>query len=407
MQNKYVVGFRFLQPKNTENPLGQKVYYYICSSKIVKQLFFDREGVRVLTNKNDCYKHAILVPCDVIKYKGYDDIFEYETKTIVQATSVDRFDPAYVKGYPEKSISVCYYDFSLGLQQADYEAYNEWNTEKQYEESHSILSLADKDTKLIATSLIANEVGSIDCTEPLDTERIIEKISKLEDTIYYTMEKKEEEKTMNLNTKTMFNNFEFGRVSNVKLSIYGIAIPSADHRYVSYDPKSDDYIDVTPTVFEGIDCYAIPVPEKAIKVGDYIKHDDQWVRITNFNVNHYPVAIRLDRMEQVTIVPTKSMFGFNFFTKLVTPFDNGFGGTVANEDNPFGNMLLPMLLCNKDKTENNGLETLALMQMMNSNGAMNSDNMSFMLPLLLADNTKSGDLLLTMFAMNNMNKNEG
>ena len=60
--------------------------------------------------------------------------------------------------------------------------------------------------------------------------------------------------------------------------------------------------------------------------------------------------------EEKTIVPTRSPFGFEFMTKIVSLMDFG----NANKDNPFGNML-PLLLLNDSNSKDNTALMMAMM----------------------------------------------
>lgn len=74
--------------------------------------------------------------------------------------------------------------------------------------------------------------------------------------------------------------------------------------------------------------------------------------------------------EKKVILPTKSMFGFDFVTKIVTLFD--FSGTNASPDQPFGNLLPFMLLGSSDKGDMKDI--LPMMMLM---GGMNGDSSPF------------------------------
>ena len=94
-------------------------------------------------------------------------------------------------------------------------------------------------------------------------------------------------------------------------------------------------------------------------------------------------------------MPTKNIFGFNFYTKIVSLFDGCFDA-VSNE-NPFGNMF-PFLLM-----ENNNNITDVMMMMMLSG---NKNNINFNNPLMLAmlmdsDDKNFKDVIPFMLMMGN------
>jgi hypothetical protein len=53
------------------------------------------------------------------------------------------------------------------------------------------------------------------------------------------------------------------------------------------------------------------------------------------------------------LVPEKSIFGFNYYTKVVSPFS--MMNSAASEDNPFGNML-PFLMFGDGKFDDNSMQ---------------------------------------------------
>lgn len=97
--------------------------------------------------------------------------------------------------------------------------------------------------------------------------------------------------------------------------------------------------------------------------------------------------------EVVTLLPAKSPFGFNFYTKLFAPFDMNFMGGEANKDNPFGN-ILPFILLNDKEGKGMDMSTMALMMAMGGSNKINP----FMF-LLLNKNEGSTDNLLPLMLL--------
>lgn len=202
--------------------------------------------------------------------------------------------------------------------------------------------------------------------------------------------------------KSMFNNltknFKFGPATNVRLSIYGPAFETTEKTWISYDKKTSSYVDVTDMLLDMNNmCYMMPVAKSDIKVGDFILHLNRWCRIIAFD-NKRPIVEIPSREEVATIVPTKNIFGFDFYTKLVSFADNMFD---ASTDHPFGN-LLPLLLM-----DNNNNDMLPLLMMGNSglfNGAgFDMSNPMVMYLMLGKNNTSTRDMLL-MMNLANLNK---
>lgn len=204
---------------------------------------------------------------------------------------------------------------------------------------------------------------------------------------YYTQNNKETTIMKNEEeNKNMFN-FDFGPCGDtVRLSMYGIAVKNVNGNYVSYDKKNDEIIDVDILNFEGGQyCYKMPVPVTGVKVGDTVIHAKKPMFVLDVGDGDLTV-IDVVNGEKKTIVPTKSMFGFDFVTKVISLVDS-FGGAGATADSPFGNML-PLLLLSDKKCDTN---TLLALTMMNG-GAGNLTSNPMMLYFLLGNKGGSKDI---------------
>lgn len=194
----------------------------------------------------------------------------------------------------------------------------------------------------------------------------------------------------------MFNNvmkdFYCGPATDVKMSIYGPAFRAvsaggdrAKETYVAY--HNSEYIDVLDGILDiGTCAYVMPIAAKAVKKGDFIKNCGTWLRVTSIT-NEVIEGENVYTRNIVKVRPTKNMFGFNFYSKLVT-FDI-MGST--SEDNPFGNLLPLILLGNKDSKMN---DMLPLM-FMNKDFDMSNPMMMY----LLANKNGSNNDLMTIMMM--------
>ena len=147
--------------------------------------------------------------------------------------------------------------------------------------------------------------------------------------------------------KKMFGNLEFGPVRNMNLSHLGIALRNAAGEVVSYDKNKDEIVNVDLIDFnaQGM-IYAMPVAIKDIKKGDVIRHTNgNAVFVTSVENGIHVVDVAAG--EKKEIIPTKSMFGFDFVTKIVSLID--FSAAGASKDAPFGNMLPFMLMADGSK----------------------------------------------------------
>lgn len=143
----------------------------------------------------------------------------------------------------------------------------------------------------------------------------------------------------------MFGNLEFGPVNKYHLSHLGIAVKNAAGEIVSYDKTKNEIVNVDLIDIDAKGMiYAMPCAIKDVHVGDVIRHTNgNAVFVTSIEDGIHVVDVAAG--EKKEILPTRSIFGFNFVTKIVTLID--FSGLSASEDQPFGN-LLPLMLLGKD-----------------------------------------------------------
>ena len=199
----------------------------------------------------------------------------------------------------------------------------------------------------------------------------------------------------------IMKNFNFGPCGDrAKISHLGIAVQNSNGEWVSYDKENNEIVNVDLINF---DCnnfiYMIPVAIKDVTEGDAIVHNRHVMFVTRAREKVISVIDVTDG-EIKKILPTKSIFGFDFVTKIVSLVD--FAASTANEDNPFGNML-PFLLLNND---NKGNDVLPLAFMLMNKDDQDSGFFSspasstqMMLMAMMMTN-KDSNMLPLMFLMN-------
>lgn len=179
-------------------------------------------------------------------------------------------------------------------------------------------------------------------------------------------------------------NFDFGPCTGdqVRMSMYGMAVKNAAGTYVSYNPNTKEIIDVDILNFDGAKyMYKIPVAMNDIALGDIIIHNRKPMFVVALSADGSNTLTCVDVCagEQKEILLTKSPFGFNFATKIVSLF-NLLGDNAPTPDAPFGNMLPLMLMSGNDEK----IDPVMLMCMMQGNGSFASNPM--MLYMLMKDN---------------------
>lgn len=199
--------------------------------------------------------------------------------------------------------------------------------------------------------------------------------------------------------KSMFENmakdFKFGPATDVRFSIYGPAFNGGDRWLARHE---GEWVDVSDMLIDvGNICYMMPVAKNSIKEGDFILHKGKWARVDCIvEEDNYISVEKINEQEVVQVLPTKNMFGFDYYTKLMCPIESfeGAEGFGATTDNPFG--MLPFVMAMKDGKKDN------LFPLMMMSGKMDMSN-PMMLMLLGGDNSNLG-LMMAMMAMKKKDK---
>lgn len=200
--------------------------------------------------------------------------------------------------------------------------------------------------------------------------------------------------------ESMTKNLHFGKANNAKMSIYGPALREAvsGDTWIAFDKSKEQWIDVPSEAILDIPLLEMPVAKSNIQLGDFIFHAGAgWVRVIDFDdeMNYFIEAEDPSNHEIIKILPTRNMFGFDFYTKLIVPFDMGatFGG--ANESNPFG--MLPMLMMMSDKNKSgSGDNSMLMAMMMMQNGGIDFASNPMMLYALMGDKGGDNSMLMAM-----------
>ena len=201
-----------------------------------------------------------------------------------------------------------------------------------------------------------------------------------------------------MDTSNLFN-FDFGPASSgqFRMSPYGLAVRTQANGWVAYNAKTGELMDVDILNFDiSKMIYKMPVALTAIKPGDILMHCGKPVFVREVTTGSNTVhVIDYTNATVAGILPVKSPFGFNFFTKVCPLFN--FDQASANNDNPFGNML-PFLMLNGEK-DGSFDPTLLFMA-----SAMTGGNIDFasnpMMLYCLMNRSDKGDILPFLMMMN-------
>ena len=201
------------------------------------------------------------------------------------------------------------------------------------------------------------------------------------------------------NNMKMFN-FDFGPIKDndaVRMSPYGIAVKNVNGTYQAYDKKNGEIMDVDIFNFKADNMFfKIPVAIDAIEAGDVIIFNRRPCFVFGFSEQGDVIAIDIAMGEKKTILPSKSPFGFNYITKIVSLVDNMFGGEAPSAENPFGN-ILPFMLMNEDNSSMKDM--LPMMMLMNGNASGTIDPMMLYF-MMKADKGDTDSMLPFLLMMN-------
>lgn len=190
-------------------------------------------------------------------------------------------------------------------------------------------------------------------------------------------------------------NFDFGPCGDtVRMSMYGMAVKNANGEWVSYDTKKHEIInvDIFNLANGGKYFYKMPVAINQIGEGDIIIHNKKPVFVVGKNEEIGAFnAIDVYNGELKVVVPTKSCFNLNFYTKIISLFD--FIGSEPSADQPFGNML-PFMMMGEGKD----FDPVMMMMLMSQQNGTDMMANPMLMYMMLKDN-KNSDMLPLMFMM--------
>ena len=224
------------------------------------------------------------------------------------------------------------------------------------------------------------------------TPNLTEAINKFEKELEALKNDKDKNEKENINMNKFGLNIKFGKVptSEIRMSMYGPAFKSTDGWFAN---KDGEYINVDGFLFgEENYCYMLPATEDNLEIGDYILHNGGWCRVINVDDHGRLVVEKIMTHEVVTVLATKNIFGFEFFTKLMSIFGDNF---TATKENPFGNMLPLMLMDGKSDMKD------MLMMSMLSGGKFDMSN-PMMMMALMDDGKKDAFEMMAMMQMMQM-----
>lgn len=287
--------------------------------------------------------------------------------------------------------------------------YNTATATSNYDISASTLNTVTLDVNAIKSNITtaatvdtaavdAYTIKSNYATTSVSSSSILTTADAISEYVQSLLETKNKTETVKKENNKMDNkifNFDFGplKSDNVRMSMYGLAVKNRDGNYVAWDKVNESILNVDILNFNGDGLmYKMPVSIKDIKDGDIIIHN----RVPMFVVAVHEKTLGVIDIysgESKTIILSKSPFGFDFATKVVSIIDFGaMSDGAPSEDNPFGSMwpflmlngsdsIDPMMLALMCAGKEGGANPMMMYALMASKG--NNDNL---LPLMLMMN---------------------
>lgn len=194
-----------------------------------------------------------------------------------------------------------------------------------------------------------------------------ERLIKMTDTnSTYPMTDTNSTYSMPAKKKTALNmNFDFGPINEgVAISPYGLAVLTADYRWLTYNPATAQTVDVTGFTFDFQKMiYKMPVAIKDLRAGDMVLHCSKPMYVQSVEEDGIH-CIDILNSEVKVVVPVTNMFGFDFVTKIVSLMN--FNAAQPSAENPFGN-LMPLMMMSSvmgDDSDNDFSKMMMMSMMM-------------------------------------------
>ena len=252
---------------------------------------------------------------------------------------------------------------------------------------------SDSTTTSDRTTGYPSNIGTISNITTLD-----DRVNWLEYEIQKKVDKVEKNECVKENDTMMKGiNFDFGPCGNtVRLSMYGMAIQNISGEWVSYNPDSREIINVD--VFNMADggkyMYKMPVAIADVKEGDIVIHNRVPMFVTAINENGTFEVTDVRAGETKNIIPTRSPFGFNFMTKIVSLFN---GLMTPDKNNPFGNMWMFAMMSGDNNFD---MKDMLMISMMTGNNDFVGNMNPMMLMFMMDDKNEKNDWLMPLMLMN-------
>ena len=411
METKYLTKVIFLNEKNKRLPTTLKTYTYLVDSIEALKIYINFSGenpfptFHIMNEKDYNYQNASVIFVGIKTIQDENTSSLHELKNIITAGAVElkESEREVLKKLNVQLATDGWYDniISILLKQLM------TNTTSSTVVTSGITSATlqnDTVQQCCTTNTSTTTGGYINAigTYPYTSTNVwtysptLDEISDIKKRVEKLENKNKGEHKM---FENLTKNLKCGRAQDVRMSIYGPAFKSEDGNWYAVDSE-DVLIDVSDLLFDMDSyCYMMPVAKNQINIGDFILHNGRWVKVLAIEDDAINGALDFFKKEFIVPMPTKSPFGFEFYTKLIPLLD--FTKMQANTDTPFG--AIPMLMMMNNK---NDKDILPMLMMMGTQGGFDFDMSNPMMMYFFMKDGNDNNLLpfLMMGQMNKSNK---
>lgn len=137
---------------------------------------------------------------------------------------------------------------------------------------------------------------------------------------------------MKLNLKSMFGT-TFGKLPDslgIKFTVKGAGVRNSDGQIAVYNKETKE-ITLVPEDLSLGDFPSFAIPSKDVEVGDMIIQDNSIKFVTAKNTDGMINAINFKKGTEEVVLPAKTLFGYNAYAKVLSPFTDLFKGIGTDE----------------------------------------------------------------------------
>lgn len=192
---------------------------------------------------------------------------------------------------------------------------------------------------------------------------------------------------------------DFGAITDgrVALTFSGeLAVKTSDGNFISYNGTKKVMENQENLVIESTGmAYIMPV--KSVEAGDTIKYKDKYLHVLCVEESGDISAIDVEAGTKESVIKEVSVFGFNFYSKVINIFSGVGNNKSTNGINP---MMLAMLAGGDGEDSSDMLPMMLMMQMQDKDTEKEQALSPMMMAMMMSKKDGDGDFVKDMMMMN-------